>query len=433
MQTGLWLLIIFTVLVGGLLYLQHQRLAEESTPNGQAALSANAAAVINVATEAKDDAVVPDEGSKSGANDLRAEVLALKDIVDKHEKMLRYVMERYVEKDVAAAPKEGALKGTKQATVANLSQPEGLVAAPEVKGEARAGDAPRKRKTGAPDSSMVGMPQPEAGEVARNQFWLEHPKRNPAQQCEAMGGGGDFGKGGKGKGKKGKGKGKGKGKQEEKQWAPMTKLGRLVNDGKINNLEEIYLHSLPIKEPEIIDHFYPPGSLKDDVLKIHPVQKMTSAGQTNRFVCYVLVGDTNGHIGLGSKCAKEVATAIRGGIIAAKLNLIPVRRGFWGNRIGLPHTVPMKVHGKCGSVRARLIPAPRGSGIVGSPVMKKMMAFAGISDCFTCSCGHTRTTANFAKATFEALKATYGYLTPDLWKPTSHCKSPFQAVCGWVP
>jgi len=160
MQTGLWLLIIFTVLVGGLLYLQHQRLAEESTPNGQAALSANAAAVINVATEAKDDAVVADEGSKSGANDLRAEVLALKDIVDKHEKMLRYVMDRYVEKDVAAAPKEGT-QGTKQATVANLSQPEGFVAAPEVKGEARAGDAPRKRKTGAPDSSMVGMPQPE--------------------------------------------------------------------------------------------------------------------------------------------------------------------------------------------------------------------------------------------------------------------------------
>ncbi|CAK9005496.1 40S ribosomal protein S2 [Durusdinium trenchii] len=140
---------------------------------------------------------------------------------------------------------------------------------------------------------------------------------------------------------------------------------------------------------------------------------MTSAGQTNRFVCYVLVGDTNGHIGLGSKCAKEVATAIRGGIIAAKLNLIPVRRGFWGNRSldgdGGRETM---VHGKCGSVRARLIPAPRGSGIVGSPVMK-MLA------------GHW-TTANFAKATFEALKATYGYLTPDLWKPTNHTKSPFQ-------
>merc|ERR1712125_286723 len=138
-----------------------------------------------------------------------------------------------------------------------------------------------------------------------------------------------------GKGKKGKGKGKGKGKQEEKAWVPLTKLGRLVKDGKIPTIEDIYLHSLPIKEYQIVDSFFVGGTLKDEVMKIHPVQKMSSAGQTNRFVCYVLVGDTNGHIGLGSKCAKEVATAIRGGIIAAKLALIPVRRGYWGGRLGL--------------------------------------------------------------------------------------------------
>merc|ERR1712110_735112 len=177
--------------------------------------------------------------------------------------------------------------------------------------------------------------------------------------------------------------GKGKG-SEEKEWVPATKLGRLVKDGKINSIEEIYIHSLPIKEFQIIDHFFTPGTLKDEVMKIHPVQKMTSAGQNNRFVCYVLVGDQNGHIGLGAKCAKEVATAIRGGIIAAKMQLIPVRRGYWGGRIGLPHTVPMKVHGKCGSVRVRLIPAPRGSNVVGSPVCKKMMQFAGVADCFSC-------------------------------------------------
>merc|ERR1712083_805258 len=160
-------------------------------------------------------------------------------------------------------------------------------------------------------------------------------------------------------------------------------------------------HSLPIKEYQIIDQFFPPGQLKDEVMKIHPVQKMTSAGQTNRFVCYVLVGDMNGHIGLGSKCAKEVATAIRGGIIAAKMSLIPVRRGYWGGRLGLPHTVPMKVSGKSGSVRVRLVPGPRGTGVVCSPVMKKMMAFSGIADCFSCSCGHTRTKGNFMKATFQ--------------------------------
>merc|ERR1712130_169268 len=219
---------------------------------------------------------------------------------------------------------------------------------------------------------------------------------------------------------------KGKKGGDEKEWIPVTKLGRLCKDGKINSIEDIYLHSLPIKEYQIIDFFFAPGALKDEVMQIHPVQKMTSAGQRNRFVCHVLVGDQNGHIGLGSKCAKEVATAIRGGIIAAKMNLIPLRRGYWGNRIGFPHTVPMKVAGKSGSVRVRLVPAPRGSGVVGSPTMKKMLSFAGVTDCFTSSCGHTRTKGNFMKATFEALKSTYSYLTPDLWRPTHFVKPPFQ-------
>ena len=43
------------------------------------------------------------------------------------------------------------------------------------------------------------------------------------------------------------------------------------------------------------------------------------------------------------KCSKEVATAIRGAIILAKLSIVPVRRGYWGNKIGKPHTVPCKV------------------------------------------------------------------------------------------
>merc|ERR1712196_34404 len=160
------------------------------------------------------------------------------------------------------------------------------------------------------------------------------------------------------------------GKREEKEWAPCTTLGRLVKNGQIMTIEDIYLHSLPIKEYQIVDILFPAQQLKDDVMKIMPVQKQTSAGQNSRFVCYVAVGNSNGHIGLGNKCAKEVATAIRGGIIAAKLNLIPVRRGYWGNKIGLPHTVAMKVHGKCGSVRMRLVPAPRGTGVVGAPATK---------------------------------------------------------------
>lgn len=122
----------------------------------------------------------------------------------------------------------------------------------------------------------------------------------------------------------------------------MTKLGRLVRDGKIRTLEEIYLYSLPIKEFEIIDFFLGP-SLRDEVLKIMPVQKQTRAGQRTRFKAFVAIGDHNGHIGLGVKCSKEVATAIRGAIILAKLSVVPVRRGYWGNKIGKPHTVPCKV------------------------------------------------------------------------------------------
>jgi small subunit ribosomal protein S2e len=205
----------------------------------------------------------------------------------------------------------------------------------------------------------------------------------------------------------------------------------LVSDGKIDSIEDIYLHSLPIREYQIVDHFFPAppgqtGNLKDEVCKIHPVQKMTSAGQRNRFVAYALVGDSNGHVGLGNKVGKEVATAIRGAVISAKLALIPVRRGYWGNKIGQPHTLPMKVTGKCGSVSVKLIPAPRGSGIVGSPALKKMMAFAGVSDVFSSSCGHTRTKGNFMKATFEALRNTYTFITPDLWDPTAFKLNPYQ-------
>lgn len=210
---------------------------------------------------------------------------------------------------------------------------------------------------------------------------------------------------------------------------PCTKIGRLVKSGKIKSLEHIYLFSMPVKEYEIVEYFLGApgtGKLKDEVLQVKPVQKQTTAGQRTRFKAFVLVGDFEGHVGLGVKSGKEVANAIRGGMLAAKMQVIPVRRGYWGRKIGLPHTVPNKIHGKGGSVHIRLVPAPRGTGIVAAPTSKKIIQYAGITDCFTSSSGASATMGNFAKATFAALKALYGYLTPELWKETKFTKPPFQ-------
>jgi small subunit ribosomal protein S2e len=165
--------------------------------------------------------------------------------------------------------------------------------------------------------------------------------------------------------------------------------------------------------------------LKDEVMKIKPVQKQTRAGQRTRFKAVVAVGDSDGHIGLGIKTAAEVANAIKGAGIYAKLAILPVRRGYWGNKIGQPHTVPNTVTGKCGSIRMRLIPAPRGSGIVAGSVAKKLLSMAGFEDVFTSSIGHTKTTTNFLVATYKAIEATFSFLTPDQWEVTEPETHPF--------
>jgi len=226
------------------------------------------------------------------------------------------------------------------------------------------------------------------------------------------GGRGGFG----GKGRDGKGGPRGPVVEE---WIPVTKLGRLVQKGVIKTVEEIYRFSIPIKESQIVNTLLE-GKLKEEVMKVKPVQKQTQAGQRTRFKCVVLIGDYDCHIGIGGKVDKEVQGAVKGAIIDAKLNLVPVRKGYWGNKIGKPHTVPTKITGKCGSVRVRLVPAPRGTGLVASPAPKKVLQMAGIQDCYTSTQGCTNTRQNTLRATYEALVKTYTFLTPDIWRKTRY-------------
>jgi small subunit ribosomal protein S2e len=97
----------------------------------------------------------------------------------------------------------------------------------------------------------------------------------------ARGGGfGDRGRGDRGRGDRGRGRRgprRGGNKSEEKEWQPVTKLGRLVKAGKITSMEQIYLHSLPIKEYQIVDFFLP--KLKDEVMKVRTIRLRKSVQQ----------------------------------------------------------------------------------------------------------------------------------------------------------
>lgn len=91
-----------------------------------------------------------------------------------------------------------------------------------------------------------------------------------------------------------------------------------------------------------------------------------------------------------------------------------------------------QVTGKCGSVLTRLVPAPRGTGIVAAPTPMKLLQLAGITDCYTTSRGSTKTLGNFVKATFAAIGNTYAFLTPDLWAETQFAKSPYQEFTDFL-
>ena len=191
-------------------------------------------------------------------------------------------------------------------------------------------------------------------------------------------------------------------------WTPKTLLGKIVKEGKITAIAQVLESRMPLREPEIIDVLLP--NLEDQVLDVKMVQRMTDSGRRVKFRITVVVGNSNGFIGLGQVKGTEVGPTIRKAIDNAKLNIIQVRRGCgsWECGCWQPHSVPFEVTGRSGSTTVTLKPAPRGVSLAAGDTAKHILRLAGIKDVWVSTKGQTRTTINFAKATFDALRKTAG-------------------------
>jgi len=203
-------------------------------------------------------------------------------------------------------------------------------------------------------------------------------------------------------------------------WVPKTKLGKEVKSGKIKNIDDILKNNRKILEFEIVDSLL---NLKSDLLSIgqskgkfgggkrrawRQTQRKTKEGNVPTFSTMAVVGDENGHVGIGSGKGMETLPARDKSLRKAKLNVIKVTRGCasFDCVCSEPHTVPFKVTGKSGSVKVILIPAPQGTGLVVARSLKSVLSLAGIKDIYSRTTGKKRTTFNLVKACIDALQKT---------------------------
>ena len=186
-------------------------------------------------------------------------------------------------------------------------------------------------------------------------------------------------------------------------WVPKTELGRRVHGGEIATMADALRTGLPLREPQIVDKLLP--NLHDEVLDVNMVQRMTDSGRRFKFAVTVVVGNGDGFVGLGRAKGREVGPTIRRAIDRAKLEVVEVLRGCgsWECGCGRAHTLPFQARGRAGSVVVSFRPAPQGVGLAVGEVAKPILRFAGITDAWGFTEGHTKTTVNYAQAAYAAL------------------------------
>ncbi|RLE46924.1 30S ribosomal protein S5 [Candidatus Woesearchaeota archaeon] len=202
-------------------------------------------------------------------------------------------------------------------------------------------------------------------------------------------------------------------------WKPKTELGRKVKSGEVSDIDFILDKGLPILECEIVDVLLP--GLETELLLsgqskgkfgggsrrvFRQTQKKTPEGNKPSFACIVAVGNKDGYVGIGFGKSKDTVPAREKAIRQAKLNIFKIRRGCgsWEDSSNEPHSIPFAVQGKCGSVVVKLMPAPKGKGLVVEKELAKILSLAGISNIYSKTFGRTSSKSNLVNACVSALK-----------------------------
>ena len=136
--------------------------------------------------------------------------------------------------------------------------------------------------------------------------------------------------------------------------------------------------------------------LQEKVIEVRRVTKVVKGGRNFRFAALVVVGDENGHVGIGAGKAMEVPDAIRKAVEDAKKNLIKVPM------VGT--TIPHEVIGHFGAGRILIMPAQEGTGVIAGGAARDLLELAGLKD-VRAKCLGTRNPRNMVNATIEGLKS----------------------------
>lgn len=136
--------------------------------------------------------------------------------------------------------------------------------------------------------------------------------------------------------------------------------------------------------------------LKEKVVHINRVAKVVKGGRNFRFSVLVVVGDENGHVGVGNGKSIEIPEAIRKGIEDAKKNLVKVSIK--------ENTVPHRIEGKFGKGKVLIMPATEGTGVIAGGPVRTVLELAGIKDVRAKSLG-SNNPKNMINATLDALSS----------------------------